>query len=81
MSGILKVNCLVVGDPEGQIFTIKVAATENISALKDLIKIKRDDVVAAKITIFLNLNPMDVHVIIAPPASKSPHSVLTTHIC
>ena len=55
MSGILKVNCLVLGDPEGQIFTIKVAATENISALKDLIKIKRDDlfrdVVAAKITV------------------------------
>ena len=31
MPGILKVNCLVLGDPEGEIFTIKVAATENIS--------------------------------------------------
>ena len=55
MPGILKVNCLVLGDPEGEIFTIKVAATENISALKDLIKIKRNDlfrdVVAAKITV------------------------------
>ena len=104
MPGILRVNCLVLGEPEEQIFTIKVAATENISALKDLIKMKRDDlfrdVVAAKITVatafkqyseikhtvplpklnplssisqtFLNLNPIDVHVIIAPPAGKSP---------
>ena len=104
MSGILEVNCLVLGDPEDEIFTIEVAATKNISALKDLIKIKRDDlfrdVGATKITvgtafkkyeeikgtvplpnlhplsrisqIFLNLNPMDVHVIIAPPAGKSP---------
>ena len=55
MSGILEVNCLVLGDPEAEIFTVEVVATKNISALKDIIKTKRDDlfwhVVASKITV------------------------------
>ena len=104
MSGILEVNCLVLGDPEAEIFTVEVVATKNISALKDIIKIKRDDlfqdVVASKITVgtafkkyakiedttfpitrlepllrvnqaFIDLDPTEVHVIIAPPAGKS----------
>ena len=104
MSGIFEVNCLVLGDPEEEIFTVEVEGTKNISALKAIIKIERDDlfrdVVASKITVstafkkyaeiedttfsptklknpllriyqaFLYLDPMEVHVIIAPPAGK-----------
>ena len=103
MSGVFEVNCLVLGDPEAEIFTVDIVGTKNISALKDIIKIKRDDlfrdVVASKITVgtafkkyaeiegttfpptklmpllrinevFINLDPTEVHVIIAPPAGK-----------
>ena len=55
MSGTLKVNCIIDGDSDEEIFTIQIAATENISALRDEIKIRREDlfrnIVASKITL------------------------------
>ena len=55
MSGTLKVNCIVDGDSNYKIFTIKIAAIENISALRDEIKIRREDLFrnidASKITL------------------------------
>ena len=53
MIGTLKVNCIIDGDSDQEIFTIQIAAIENISALRDEIKIKRDDlfwnIVASKL--------------------------------
>jgi len=36
-----KLNCLVLGDNHSHIFEIKIAPTESVSALKDLIKEKK----------------------------------------
>ncbi|KAH9969418.1 hypothetical protein BGW80DRAFT_1334817, partial [Lactifluus volemus] len=38
MSNMLEINCLVFGDDHDHIFTIEIADTENIGALKDAIK-------------------------------------------
>ena len=55
MIGTLKVNCIIDGDSDQEIFTIQIAAIENISALRDEIKIRREDlfrnIVASKITL------------------------------
>ena len=55
MSGTLKVNRIVDGDSDEEIFTIQIAAIENISALRDEIKIRCEDlfqnIVASKITL------------------------------
>ena len=39
--GTLAINCLVLGDSEEEIFTVKIRTGENISALKNKIKKER----------------------------------------
>ena len=55
MSGTLNVNCIIDGDSDEEIFTIEITAIENISDLRDKIKIWREDlfrnIVAPKITL------------------------------
>jgi len=41
MPTILELNCLVSGDNRGRIFTIEIADTKNVGALKDSIKVKK----------------------------------------
>jgi hypothetical protein len=36
-----KLNCLVLGDDPSHIFSVDIAPTESVSALKDLIKEKK----------------------------------------
>ena len=38
MSGTLELNCILDGDPLSKVFTIEIAATKNISALRAEIK-------------------------------------------
>lgn len=38
---LLKLNCLVFGDGHRQIFTVKIAGTENVSELKKMIRGKK----------------------------------------
>ena len=49
------INCLVLGDPEENIFTVKIQAADNISALKDAIKREKfqtfQDIEASRITL------------------------------
>jgi len=40
MPDTLELNCLVSGDDPGNTFTIEIASTKNVSALKDAIKDK-----------------------------------------
>ena len=55
MSKTCAINCLVLGDPEESIFTVKIQAADNISALRSEIKIERGglfkDIDAAEITL------------------------------
>jgi hypothetical protein len=41
MESNFKLNCLVLGDDPSRIFEIKIAPTENVSALRDIIKKER----------------------------------------
>jgi hypothetical protein len=41
MSGTLNLNCWAIGDDPRRIFTVHVAKTDNVSALKKLIKEKQ----------------------------------------
>jgi hypothetical protein len=41
MSPTLELNCLVLGDVSSRVFTVKIANTENVSALKKLIKVEK----------------------------------------
>jgi hypothetical protein len=38
---LLEINCLVLGEPRGHIFPVKIARTESVGALKDAIKEKK----------------------------------------
>ncbi|KAJ8580322.1 hypothetical protein M405DRAFT_778345 [Rhizopogon salebrosus TDB-379] len=58
----LSLNCFVCGDEPGRIFEIKIAPTESVSALKELIKEKQkpqfDDVPANRLDLWkVDINP------------------------
>jgi len=38
---LIKLNCFVLGDDSSRVFEIKIALTESVSALKELVKEKR----------------------------------------
>ena len=57
MSRTLKVNCIIDGDSDQEIFTIQIAAIENISALRDEIKIRREDLFRNIVAVELTLHP------------------------
>ena len=57
MSETLNVNCIIDGDSEKGIFIIQIAAIKNISALRDQIKIRREDLFRNIVAVELTLHP------------------------
>jgi len=63
MSHILELNALVFGDNQSQVFPVKIAATESVGTLKNLIKDKKkaafDHIPADTLDIFKVSFPVD----------------------
>ena len=78
----LSVNCLIHGEVQEQMFTVKIPKTENVSILKDLIKEKKasrlDHIDASDLELWMvdlhldELGAEPVHVDIYPSSKLSP---------